>query len=108
METRKKFEDIANLPPGTPILLRARIHHIRPLSARVAFIVLRQRLSTLQSVLVEREGEISKNMVKWCERLETESVVIVRGKLQKPNEATDKEVKSTTFHNVEILIESVR
>lgn len=88
---------------GTPVTFRARIHHVRPLSSKVAFMVLRQGLATIQGVLVAREGQVSENFVRWAERLSTESVAVIHGKLQTP-QGDQKEVKSATFHQIEVLI----
>lgn len=105
---RERFEAISQKSLGSQVAVRARVHFVRPLSSKVAFIVLRQQLSTLQTVLVAREGKVSTSMINWAERLRPETVVVVQGVLQKPQAAKDKEVKSATFHNIEILVEKVR
>jgi hypothetical protein len=104
---RERLDYIARKSVGTKIAIRARVHHVRPMSAKVAFIVLRQQLSTIQAVLVERDNAVSISMIQWAERLRPETVVIVEGVLQKPQAAKAGEVKSATFHHVEILVGKV-
>jgi aspartyl/asparaginyl-tRNA synthetase len=70
------------------------------------FLVLRQGISTVQAVLSEEEGAVSRNMVRWAGNLTRETIVYVQGKIQKPG-AGQSEVKQTTIHEVEIAIEKV-
>ncbi|PWN52366.1 aspartyl-tRNA synthetase [Violaceomyces palustris] len=84
------WDDIALLEKdrkaGDTVTLRARIHTIRDVSSHLVFIVLRQQISTLQAVLAE-DGEVNTgHMVRWAKRLPLESIVLVRGVLQKPKE----------------------
>lgn len=72
----------------------------------MAFIVFRQGLSTLQGVLLVKENVVSINMVKWALRLNLESVVIVHGHVQRPQDG-QKEIRSCTVHNAEVLIDRV-
>ncbi len=71
---------------GDTVTLRARIHTIRDVSSHLVFIVLRQQISTIQAVLAEESDVITGHMVRWAKRLPLESIVMVRGKLQKPRE----------------------
>ena len=93
-------------PPGRAgesISFTARIHHIRSLSSKLAFIVFRDQIETIQGVLAAREGEISENFVRWGEHLTPEGVVLVKGRLQTPPE----EIKGCTIKHVEVLIDSL-
>lgn len=49
------------------------------------------------------EGKVSKQMVKWAAGLTLESIILVEGVIQKPQE----EIKSTTVGDAEILIHKV-
>lgn len=71
------------------------------------FLVLRQGISTVQAVLSEEEGKVSRNMVRWAGNLHRETIVYVQGKIQKPGDG-HSEVKQATIHEVEIFIEKVR
>lgn len=71
------------------------------------FLVLRQGISTVQAVLSEEEGKVSRNMVRWAGNLNRETIVYVQGKIQKPGDG-HAEVKQTSIHEVEISIEKVR
>jgi len=89
--------------PGEKVSFTARLHRIRDLSSKLAFIIFRDRIATLQGVLAYREGAISENFVRWAQRLTTEGLVHVQGILQAPPE----EVKGCTIQNIEVLIESM-
>ena len=104
---RDEIEDMANKSEGDVVVFRARIHHIRPKSANLAFIVFRQHYNTVQGVLVTREEQVSENMVRWTERLPRETTVLIKGLLQVPK-SKDHEVHSATIHQFEVKIEQVR
>ncbi|KAH9917900.1 aspartyl-tRNA synthetase cytoplasmic [Epithele typhae] len=88
---------------GDSVLIRARVHHIRPLSAHIVFIILRHQFTTIQGVLSEEEGHVSPAMVRWAEGLSRETIVMVEGTLQRPP-ADQQEVHSTSVHQFEIKI----
>lgn len=94
------------MPDNTETSFRARVHHIRPISARVAFIVLRQGLSTIQTVLAVKPDAVSENMVRWSEHLSLETVVVVHGYVHEPK-SKDKEIHSCTIHNREVHVDRV-
>ncbi|KAJ4500693.1 hypothetical protein C8R41DRAFT_808491 [Lentinula lateritia] len=86
------------------IHLRARIHTIRAVSSALVFIVLRQQLHTIQGVLTvsDTQDDVpTEHMVRWGSRLEEESIVHVKGVVQRPK---DGEVHSTSVHTVEVRI----
>lgn len=103
---RDKFEEIENMSEGSDTVFRARVHHVRAVGSKVGFVIFRQGLSTLQGVLAAAEDSVSENMVRWTERLSSETVVVVQGVIQTPRAGQD-EVKSTTIHKVEVLIKRV-
>lgn len=65
---------------------RVRIHTIRPLSQHLSFVVLRERGHTLQAVLKDDKTGNSQHMMRWVMRLPVETLVFVRGVLQRPHE----------------------
>ena len=71
------------------------------------FLVLRQGISTVQAVLSEAEGKVSRNMVRWAGNLTRETIVYVQGKLQNPGDG-HPEVKQASIHEVEISVDKVR
>ncbi|KAI1482328.1 aspartyl-tRNA synthetase [Daldinia eschscholtzii] len=88
---------------GQTISFNARLHHVRSVSAKLAFILLRQQIDTVQGVLQVREGVVSEKFVRWAEHLNTESIVHVRGTVREPPE----HIKTCSIHNLEILIDSM-
>lgn len=97
------IEQLSKQKIGDTAVLRARIHTLRNLSSHLVFLVFRQGGRTLQGVLQEREGEVTHHMVKWVERLPAESIVLVKGILQRPKE----EITGASEHHFEILIREV-
>lgn len=88
---------------GQEIAFTARIHHVRSMSARLAFIVLRQQVDSIQGVLQCREGVVSEAFVRWAERLNSEGLVHVRGHIQRPVEP----VVACSIHTMEVMIDSM-
>lgn len=82
------------------VVFRARMHHHRNLGQKLVFIMFRQRISTIQGVLVEEPGLVGPLMIHWSEHVRTGSVMRVRGIVQKPAVP----VKSATIHSLEIKI----
>ncbi|KAH9924394.1 aspartyl-tRNA synthetase cytoplasmic [Fomitopsis serialis] len=98
---------VVDTPEGEHVKFRARIHHIRPLAgSKIVFLIFRSQLTTLQGVLIEEEGKISQNMVRWAEGLNRESIVVVEGVVQKPKDGQE-EVHSTKVHNHEVKVEKL-
>ncbi|KAI1097301.1 aspartyl-tRNA synthetase [Jackrogersella minutella] len=88
---------------GKTISFNARLHHVRSVSSKLAFVLLRQQVDTVQGVLHVQEGVVSENFVRWAEHLNTESVVHVRGTVREPPE----HIKTCSIHNLEIIIDSM-
>ncbi|KAI1503804.1 hypothetical protein F5X99DRAFT_374470 [Biscogniauxia marginata] len=88
---------------GQTISITARIHHIRNVSSKLAFILLRQQTDTIQGVLQVRDGSVSETFVRWAEHLYAECIVHVRGEIRKPPET----VKTCSIHDLEIIIDSM-
>ena len=87
---------------GETVRLRARVHTVR--AAKVMFLVLRQKIDTVQAVVAVDEGKVSKQMVKWAGSLQEESIVLVEGVVHAVNE----EIQSTTVRDVEVVVRQVR
>ena len=100
-------EDFRNIRKevGHTVLFRARIQSTRPMSAKLAFIVFRQQLFTVQGVIraTDEEGGVSEHMVRWAEKLPRETVVLVEGKVRE----AEHEVISTEIHKLEMDIVKV-
>ncbi|OCF75662.1 aspartate-tRNA(Asn) ligase [Kwoniella mangroviensis CBS 8886] len=95
------LDDVVQLPEGRSVTFRARIHTQRELSTQLDFIIFRHRGYTIQGVL---SGEIaSEHMIKWTERIPSESIVQVSGKLAKP----PKPIKLSVDSPLEVRIESI-
>lgn len=102
----QKFTDLADLYNATEdqeVTIDARIHNARVQSAKLAFLVLREASHTIQAVIAEGGANgISRQMVKWCGGLNTESIVRVTGPVKPPKEP----VTSTSISNHELHVES--
>ncbi|KAI1342567.1 aspartyl-tRNA synthetase [Xylariaceae sp. FL0016] len=103
LKSTMTIDDVARSPAGQMVHFVARIHHVRNVSAKLAFILLRNQTSTIQGVLQVRDGVVSENMVRWAEHLYTECIVLVQGKLQKPPEP----IKACSIHDLELLIDTM-
>ena len=100
---RWHIDTFSNQQAGKEVTLRARVHTVRKMSAKLAFVVLRQQMATIQGVLHEKEGAISRHMVQWVESIPIESIVLVRGQLQRP----EVPVKGCLVHDLEISIQGL-
>ncbi|KAL1740154.1 hypothetical protein HDZ31DRAFT_68210 [Schizophyllum fasciatum] len=87
---------------GETVILRARVHTSRG-KGNVVFLVLRQRIDTVQAVLTAKPEKVSKPMVKWASGLSDESIVLVEGVVT----AVPTPIQSTTIHNAEIQISKI-
>ncbi|KAL9125429.1 MAG: hypothetical protein Q9217_005364 [Psora testacea] len=86
------------------VTVQARVYNARVQSSKLAFLVLRDQEHTIQVVIAEggKHG-ISRQMVKYCGGINTESYVRVTGLVKVPKEP----VHSTTLSNLELHIESL-
>ncbi|KAK7178056.1 aspartyl-tRNA synthetase [Paraphaeosphaeria sporulosa] len=101
-EPRMKIIHFSATDIGKDVVFRARIHHLRKMSSKFVFFVFRQQLATIQGILVEH-ADISKYMLYWAEHLEAESIVLVKGVLQAPNNKQG-EVTGSNVHDVEVAV----
>lgn len=85
--------------------MRSRLQTTRG-QGKSCFIVLRQRMSTLQCTCFANEGDggtVSKFMVKYSQQIPKESIVDVRGKLVEPAAP----VEGCTQSDVELQISHI-
>ncbi len=88
---------------GASVNFIARVHHVRCMSSKLAFVIFRDQVDLIQGVLACREGEVSENFVRWAEHLITEGFVRVQGRLQKP----PKEIKGCSIRQLEVRIDTM-
>ncbi|XP_008801441.2 aspartate--tRNA ligase 2, cytoplasmic-like [Phoenix dactylifera] len=81
------------------VLIRGAAQAIRPVSKKMAFLVLRQYVSTVQCVLVVNKEWVSPQMVKFATALSKESIVDVEGVVSIPKDP----IKGTT-QQVEVQV----
>lgn len=104
MEAIQDLETLKeDTPAGTEINFKARIHAIRALSSKLAFLLLRHQCLTIQGVLRTDDSNITRHMVRWAERLPIETIVVVRGIVQIPSD----HLRSTSFHDIEVIIKAL-
>ncbi|KAH6618368.1 Aminoacyl-tRNA synthetase [Chaetomium sp. MPI-SDFR-AT-0129] len=88
---------------GKEVCFIARVHHVRCMSSKLAFIIFRDQIELVQGVLAYREGVVSENFVRWAEHLTTEGYVLVRGVLQESPER----IKGCSIHELEVRIDEM-
>ena len=103
-DKRINIDIISKEMEGQEVAFRARLHHIRPMSAKLVFLIFRQQIGTIQGVLHEEPGVVSEIFLHWAEHLRTGSVLLVKGVVQKVHVP----VKSASIHDVEIRIRELR
>jgi aspartyl-tRNA synthetase len=91
--------EIASMSAGTEVTFRARIQHQRRISDALDFLLFRDQTQTIQGVV----SRTSTHMIKWVQRLPTESLVEVTGTLQKPEEP----VRSASIQKLEVSVFSI-
>ncbi|KAI1268213.1 aspartyl-tRNA synthetase [Xylariaceae sp. FL1019] len=101
--TSQSLADLSAASAGTRIGFTARIHHIRNISAKLAFILLRQQTTTIQAVLQVREDVVSENFVRWAEHLYPECIVHIQGELRAPPDR----VKGCSIHDLEVFVDKM-
>jgi len=91
--------DLDDSAAGRSVLIRGAAQVIRPVSKKMAFVVLRQSMSTVQCVLVaSADAGVSTQMVRFATALSKESIVDVEGVVSLPKEplkATTQQVRLT-------------
>ena len=94
-----RVEDLTVDKVGESVLVRARLHNCRS-KGKSAFVVLRERVSTVQCTLFVDDQTVSKGMVKYVSDIPKESIVDVEGVLIKPEAA----IEGCTQKSVELKV----
>ncbi|KAK4056607.1 GTPase required for pre-60S ribosomal subunit nuclear export and maturation [Microbotryomycetes sp. JL221] len=100
---RIQFADLSEKNEGEDVLFRARLQTTRAQGAKMVFVVFRQQNNTIQGLVQVEPELVSKKMVRWAEEVNPESIVLVKGTVQKPLEL----VKSCTVQDAEIKIKEM-
>lgn len=96
--------DLEDIEEDSRVTFEARVGNARVQSAKLGFLVLRDGFDSIQVVVAEGGGQsVSRQMIKWCGALNTESIVRVTGLIKSPKE----EVTSTTISHHELHLESI-
>ncbi|KAJ9636602.1 aspartate--tRNA ligase dps1 [Knufia peltigerae] len=88
---------------GQEITFRARVHVVRHMSAKLAFVIFREQTTTIQGVLRAVDGGVSENMVRWAEHIRTGTIVIAKVTVKRPEQT----VKGTSIHEAELDIQKM-
>ncbi|KAF0914539.1 hypothetical protein E2562_029475 [Oryza meyeriana var. granulata] len=95
--------DLDEAAAARSVLIRGAAQAIRPVSKKMAFVVLRESMSTVQCVLVaSADAGVSTQMVRFATSLSKESIVDVEGVVSLPKEP----LKATT-QQVEIQVRKI-
>ncbi|OAA57548.1 Aminoacyl-tRNA synthetase, class II (D/K/N)-like protein [Niveomyces insectorum RCEF 264] len=97
------LEQFPSIQLGTTVRFVARLHHVRSVSAKLAFVVFRQQVDTVQGVIACRRDVVSENFVRWAERLSTECLVRVEGVLQAPKVP----IHGCSIQTAELLVDAM-
>ncbi|XP_021751689.1 aspartate--tRNA ligase 2, cytoplasmic-like isoform X2 [Chenopodium quinoa] len=103
--TGRKWTEVKSLTSDLKdeeILIRGRVQAIRAVSKKMAFVVVREGLFTVQCVLMVAKEKVSEQMVKFANALSRESIVDVAGIVSVPGEA----MKGTS-QQVEIQVRKI-
>lgn len=103
-EPRINLDDITDDTIGKEVTFRARLQHVRAMGTKLAFMIFRQQLTTIQGVLFETPGLISPVMLHWAVHLNTGNIMRVQGVVQKP----EMPVKSASIHHAEIKLTDLK
>jgi ergosteryl-3beta-O-L-aspartate synthase len=103
-QNRIDISTITDEMVGTEVMFRCRLYHVRNMGVKLVFLIFRQKLSTIQGVMVETPGTIGPLMMHWAEHLRTGSIVLVTGTLKKP----EIPVKSASIHNMEVHVSQLK
>jgi hypothetical protein len=103
-DNRINIDTITEDMADQEVVFRARLHHVRAMSAKLIFLIFRQQISTIQGVLTQEPGVISEIFLHWAEHLRTGSIVLVKGIIQK----VLVPVKSASVHGVEVKVRELK
>ena len=97
------LKDLSEEDVDKEVTVIARIHNSRSQSAKLAFLMLRQRGLTIQAVVAASGDAVSKQMVKWCIGVNVNSFVKVSGLIKKP----DPPVMSASISGLEMHVTKI-
>ncbi|TFK57233.1 aspartyl-tRNA synthetase [Heliocybe sulcata] len=97
---RTQIKDLSDSLDGQTVLMRCRIQTSRAQGNKMVFLNLRQRIDSVQALIIVDKENVSKQMAKWAAGLMMESIVLVEGVVKKAPEP----IKSATVQDVEINI----
>lgn len=84
------------------VTIRTRVQTTRSQAASTCFLILGDTFHTIQAVAAEGGGQgVSRQMVKWCKKLNSGSLVQVTGLVK------EAELKSVTIKNFELHVKSI-
>jgi aspartyl-tRNA synthetase len=102
--TYAQISELSAADDGKEIIFRARVQNTRAQGAKMAFLVLRQGMDTIQALVqVAGDGTVSKQMVKWAASINMESIVLVHGTVKK----VEEEIKSASVSDAEVHITKI-
>ncbi|KAL1301609.1 hypothetical protein AAFC00_005838 [Neodothiora populina] len=103
-EIAEQYKDTTSMDEagGPDVCFRAVVDNARNQSAKLSFLVFRQGMATIQSV-VAASDKLSRQMVKFAGGIPAESVVLVHGLVKK----TPEPVKSATISQLEIHVKKL-
>ena len=102
---RIQIKNLTTEDAGKEVLFRARMQNARVQGNKMCFMELRQQTHSIQAlVVVNEDGSVTKQMVKWAASISMESIVLVSGKVAKVSEP----VKSASITDIEIHVTKVQ
>lgn len=103
-DVSEQYKDTSSIEQsgGPTVVFRATVDNARNQSAKLSFLMLRQGTATIQAVVAQSDS-LSKQMVKFCGSVPSESVVITHAVVKKPLEL----VKSATVSHLEVHIKKL-
>ncbi|KAI8835241.1 hypothetical protein BJ741DRAFT_608468 [Chytriomyces cf. hyalinus JEL632] len=100
---RTRIESLGVEMVDQTVLMSARVQKTNATGAKLCFLTLRQRTSTVQAVVSQDAANVSKTMLRFAIDIPTESLVLVEGVVTQPKEL----VKSCTVQTVELKIKTI-
>ena len=99
-----ELQELIGADENKRVTFEARIHNARMQSAKLGFLVVKDGEHSIQVVVAEGGGQgISRQMIKWCGALNTESYVRITGQVKAPKEP----VHSTSISHHELHLEEI-
>jgi aspartyl-tRNA synthetase len=87
---------------GQTVTVLARVLNVRPQGSKMVFLTLRQKSFTAQALLV-KAGNVSKQMLKFCAGVSSESIVKIEAIVTRSPE----EIKSCSVKEFELKVQKI-